>query len=123
MDRPSDERILALKAQFPDRTLHLVEVLDEGDDALRCFVMTSPSSDEHKMYTERMLEAGEAKDEKDKQAKGKQAIYAAALAQIRWPERDEVRKIFEYSPDLVWKFADLLQKHAGSGLELRSKKL
>jgi hypothetical protein len=44
-------------------------------------------------------------------------------AQIRWPDRDDVKALLGKFPAAVEKFADKLHETAGGTIELRSKKL
>lgn len=127
--QPSNEQISALKATFPDRSLHLVEavVKDESSsttDEVAVFVMTGPSRDEYKKFADEVFAAKDMKgSESDRIVATRGAIERAALAQIRWPARDVVQKLFEHKPAMVDGFADELHKAAGSNVELRSKKL
>ena len=121
--QPSADRIAQLKTQFSDRSLHIVDVIGDDGEAQYCFIMTSPSSDEMAKFCEEAINAEEAKDAKEQRRMLHGAISRAAMAQIRWPERDEVRKIFEYNSEMLWKIGPLLRKHAGEGAEFRSKKL
>ena len=120
--QPSKEKIEQLKAQFPDRELRLVEAVD-GDDEVIAFVMTSPLREEHRFYTGKAIAAQEIKDETDRLWATRQAVENAALAQIRWPEREACKAAFDRRPEMIDAFAVELRKAAGSGVELRSKKL
>lgn len=122
--KPSQESIEQIKGQFPDRPLFLIEVQD-GSDELMPFVMTAPSRDEYRMYTAKMLEAknDKGKDENDQLWRLRLIAENAALAQIRWPDRETCKKAFEARPEMVDNFHEELRKAAGSLIEFRSKKL
>lgn len=119
---PSKEKIEQIKAQFPDRALFLVEAVD-ADERVMTFVMTAPTREEHKFFVNRMIAARDTKDEADRLWAVRTAVENAAVAQIRWPERDEVKKAFDARPEMIDGFAAELQKAAGANVELRSKKL
>lgn len=119
---PSDEKIKQLKDLFPDRTLHLIEAAD-ADDQVMAFVMTGPTRDELKFLDNKLTAAREIKDEADKIWSMRSIVENAALAQIRWPDRDECKKAFEARPQMVDGFHEQLRKAAGANIELRSKKL
>lgn len=121
MGAPSPEVIHELKAKFPERSLHLVEAVD--GETTHHFVMTGPSRDEHKKFTDEMLAAKDQKDEAAKIAALRAAIERAALAQIRWPARDDVQRLFDYKPEMLDGLADTLRQHAGAETEFRTKKL
>jgi hypothetical protein len=120
--QPSKEKIEQIKAQFPDRELHLVEAIDDKDEVIS-FVMTSPERGEYKIFIDRLMETTSIKSESDQAWKVREIVENAALAQIRWPEREECQKAFRLKPEMVDKFTDELRKQAGSQIELRSKKL
>lgn len=119
---PTKEKIEQIKAQFPDRVLYEVEAVD-ADDKIMTFVMTGPTRDEYKFFINKMIAAREMKDESDKLWAVRTAVENAAIAQIRWPDREEVKKAFDARPEMIDGFAAELQKAAGSNVELRSKKL
>lgn len=85
--------------------------------------MTGPSRDEYKKFTDEMIAARECKNESDKLSAIRGAIERAALAQIRWPDRESCQAMFNSRPAMMDGFADELHKAAGSNVELRSKKL
>lgn len=122
MEEPSPEKIAEIKAKFPDRSLHLVEA-KAGEDSVAFFVMTGPTRDEYKKFTDEAIKANDVKNESDKMAGLRGAIERAALAQIRWPDREECQKLFENKPAMVDGFAKELHEAAGSNVELRSRKL
>lgn len=115
MTEPDEMAIAQVKAKYPDRALELVSLTANGDEYH--FVMTGPSGPEWKKFLEETSAAsGNA-------AAGSLAIERAALAQIRWPERDEVRRIFDSKPALVGNLAEVLTRMAGVEAEVRAKKL
>lgn len=129
-NEPSSDQITALKDKYPNRSLHLVEMVDvEGktatdDDDVYCFVMTGPSKEEFKKYTDEIMSAKEkAKTEADKIDGINGAIERAALAMIRHPDRDEVKRLFDFKPLLAQGFAAEISKAAGDNFEVRSRKL
>lgn len=120
--KPSQEKIEFIKSQFPDRALFLVEAVDAEDEVMS-FVMTGPTKDEYKFFVNKMIAAKDTKDEADRLWAIRTAVENAALAQIRWPEREDVKRAFDARPEMVDGFAAELQKAAGQNVELRSKKL
>lgn len=115
MDAPSPEKINELKARFPGRVLRLVELVD-GDEAFS-FVITGPNREEYKKFRHDLVEAGESAE------KLHDAAEKAALAQIRWPDRDTVRELFDAHPAFPMSFAGELTKAAGAHVEVRAKNL
>ena len=124
--RPPDDKIEYLRTQFPDRALYEVDAVavdkDSGDDIVLTVVMTGPTRDEYRFYVNKMIAAKDVKDEGDRLWATRQAIENAALAQIRWPEREEVKRVFDSRPEMVDGFAAEIQRAAGANIELRSKK-
>lgn len=124
MSQPSDDTVAQLKAQFPDRSLHLVTKKSPDDDSVSFdFVMTGPSRDELDYFDDKLLKASEAKTQADKKKAIRSAIEEAALAQIRWPSREEAKKILAAHSEMVYSFSDDLRNFAGASFETRSKKL
>lgn len=125
--QPSQEKIDFIKSQFPDRVLYLVEAVvvdkDTSEETVLTALMTAPTRQEYQFYTNKMIAAGDAKDDAERLWQTRAAIENAALAQIRWPERDEVKKVFDSRPEMIDKFAPKIQEAAGSNVEVRSKKL
>lgn len=119
---PSAEVIQQLKSKYPDRELHQVEFGENGISEVECFVMTGPNRSEYQKFVDDITKAGNAK-EVDRGQAIRFAIEQNALAMIRWPERDEVKKLFDTYPAAIEKFADKLRETAGGTFELRSKKL
>lgn len=120
MQEPSSEKIAELKQKFPDRELHRVELFD-GAEVAHVVVMTGPNRDEYKKFVSDVQRASDSKPA-DKLEAIRFAIEQSALAQIRWPDRDEVKALFSSMPAMVEKFADKLHETAGGNIELRSKK-
>jgi DNA-binding NarL/FixJ family response regulator len=121
-DEPSAEVIARLKEKHPDRALHLVTMTH--CEQTHHFVMSGANHYEYKKFQDEVLEAGDkAKNSADKLEKLTLAIKTAALAQIRWPDRTEVDRVFMENPGLIPLFSDKINEHAGSSAEVRSKKL
>lgn len=125
MSEPSSETIQQIKSQFSDRSLHLVEKFSPADDGVKYhFLMTGPTRDELDKFDEDMLKA---KDKGSTEAEKKVAIRGAvertAYALIRWPEREEVKRIFNLHSEMVFSFAEDIRNFAGASFETRSKKL
>jgi hypothetical protein len=131
MPQPPEERIAQIKAQFPDRVLEQFDVhakdddsdKDDAKDIVLTFVMTGPTRHEYNFFLDEMQKTKKFKDEGDQRNAVRMAIEAAALAQIRWPEREECVKAFEMRPLMLLGFAEKLHRMAGDGLVFRSKKL
>ncbi len=111
---PSSE-IARAKGEFSDREVVNISIAD-GDNE-HAFLMTSPKREEWKKYRREVTES--ANDIEKIEA----AIERAALAQIRWPSRDEVKALFDRRPGIIQLFADELAKLAGAQSEVVSKKL
>lgn len=124
--RPSDENIEFVKAQHPDRVLYEVDAVIAAagvdEETVLTVLMTGPSRDEYKFFVTKMMAAKESKDDADRLWGIRLAIENAALAQIRWPDRETVKAAFNGRPEMIDNFAAELQKAAGSNVELRSKK-
>jgi hypothetical protein len=118
---PTADDITGWKNRLPDRSLHLIEAVD-GDDCY-CFIMSGPNRDEYKKFLDDVSTANEQKEEKVKLDKLRLAVEHAALAQLRFPDRDECRRIFDSKPAFVINFAEEIHKAAGASVEVRSKKL
>lgn len=124
--QPTDEKIAQLKAQYADRQLFLVEAVDgegETEDLSMVCVMTAPERGEYKMFVEAMFKAGDSTKGADKIWATRNAIEIAALAQIRWPSREECMTAFRLRPAMIDGFAEELKKAAGEQTIVRSKKL
>lgn len=102
-----------IKAANPHRAVAVVTMKVAGTD--HHFVMTSPNREERRKYIGEMKSAGTDIE------KIECAIEKAALAQIKWPEREQVKTLFEYHAGMIQNFADELAKLDGSGAEVRSK--
>jgi hypothetical protein len=122
MEEPSQEVIDGLKKQFPSRSLQRVDVTVIEDEDI-CLIMTGPSEAEYERFTESIQKALEIKAPPDRERAARVAIQNAALAQIRWPARDEMNELFARYPALVNTLAEQLHKSAGASAEVRAKKL
>lgn len=110
-----DESTLStLKNQFAPRDIEVVTMVD-GDIEIQ-FAMTPLNRQEWKKY--RMDVTGS----KDNLEKVETAIENTALAMIRWPDRQEVIKIFDRRPGMIQNFAAELGRMAGANAEARIKK-
>ncbi len=114
-ETPSGAIVARLKSQYPGRDLHRIEMTI--GDAVLVFVMTGPNKGDWKKYQD---EAQRATGDSDKQLA---AVERAALAQIRWPERDEVLATLEKYPALVANFPEQLNELAGLEAVTTRKKL
>lgn len=118
---PTPEKIAELKEKYNDRELQMIEAID-GDEVRHVFIMTGPNREEYRKYIEDIRRASDAKAE-DKTMALRSAIENGALAQIRWPDRDTTKEIFQARPAMVDGFAERLHQAAGGSVELRAKKL
>jgi hypothetical protein len=121
-EMPTDERIAALKLQFPDRVLKLIEAVD-GNEPVINLVMTGPTRAEYNIYVEKMIKARETKDEGDRVKAMRIAVENATLPQIRWPDEATVKREFEARPQMIDSFAKTLDELSGGQIELRAKNL
>ena len=110
---PEPSVIDAIKAEFPNRRVKRVVMDDDGEELV--FVLTSPIREEWKKYRREMTDAASDIE------KMEGAIERAALAQIRWPLRPEVREIFENRPGIIQNFALEITKLAGAHAEVSAK--
>lgn len=126
-DEPTQQQIAQIKAQFPTRSLHRIELspdLKEGVELdTLVFVMTGPNVGEYEKYVEDVHKANAITDPLDRTRALRSAVQRNALAQIRWPDRDRVMDLFANYPAMSMSFAGLLHSTAGSSYEVRSKKL
>ena len=124
MSEPSPEIIKQLKDKFQDRSLHQVEKYDPKDENTKyVFLMTGPTRDELDKFDAEMLKASEVKDTADRKNAIRSAVERAAYALIRWPDRDECKRVFGLHSDMVFTFAEDIRNFAGASFETRSKKL
>jgi len=124
MSEPSPEIIKQLKDKFQDRSLHQVEKYDPKDENTKyVFLMTGPTRDELDKFDAEMLKASEVKDTADRKTAIRSAVERAAYALIRWPDRDECKRVFGLHSDMVFTFAEDIRNFAGASFETRSKKL
>lgn len=113
---PSASVVAQLKAQYQGRTLNRVE-MEAEDGTSFVFVMTGPSRVEWKKYQDEIVAAAGNADRQQK------VLENAALAQIRWPSREEAVGIFDLNPGLIINFAETLNKLARVEVTVTSKKL
>lgn len=104
----------AVARKHPERDVQAMVFLTGESEWF--FVLTSPNRDEWRKYRTEINKAGDD----DIAIEG--AIERAALAQIRFPERDEVKKIFDRKPGLILNFAPVLSRLAGMSAEAVEKK-
>ena len=124
MSEPSPEIIKQLKEKYEDRSLHQVEKYDPKDENTKyVFLMTGPTRDELDKFDAEMLKASEVKDTADRKTAIRSAVERAAYALIRWPDRDECKRVFGLHSDMVFTFAEDIRNFAGASFETRSKKL
>lgn len=102
------------RAQNPDREIEAVEFTVGSREYF--FVVTSPNRGEWKRYKQEIAKAAGDIDALES------AIERAAIAQIRYPERDQAAKCFDISPGIVQTFAAVLNRLAGVDSEAREKK-
>lgn len=125
--KPTQEKIDQIKAQFPDREVYAVDAVavdqDKNEDYLTTFLMTGPLREEYKMYVNKVIASRDEKDDANRLWAQRMAVENAALAQIRWPDREEARKAFDGRQEMVDLFAEKLREMAGANVELRTKKL
>jgi len=112
---PTQDVIDRLKQQFPNRTLSRFVIKDQGDEHV--FILTSPNREEWKKYRVECKSSGEDIERMEI------AVERAALAQIRWPEREEVKALFASKPGIIANFAGELNDLVGTNAEVSSKKL
>lgn len=118
------EIIAQLKEKFSDRSLHQVEKYDPEDVTVTyAFIMTGPTRDELDKFETEMLATDKVPDRMEKKFAIRTVAEKAAIAQIRWPDRDECKRIFGLHPEMVYSFAHDIRKFAGDNFETRTKKL
>jgi hypothetical protein len=120
--QPSDDVIARIKSQYPDRPLSLIEAIN-GDDSVLHVVLTGPLRHEYNDFYNQLLKASEMKNAGDKLVASRNAIEAAVLNQVRWPDKDDVKRAFENRPQMIDAFAKTLEDLSGANIELRAKKL
>jgi hypothetical protein len=118
---PPQDKLESIRSLFPGRALFLVEAMDAEEQAMS-FVMTAPERGEYRLFVEQIFKAREQKNDVDKIWATRAAVENAALAQIRWPSREECMEAFQKRPAMIDGFAEELQKAAGEQIEFRSKK-
>jgi len=115
MNEPDQSVINEMKTKYPDRDIALFSLSDEYGDYH--FIMTAPDNGDWTKYQREIDQAGKSEEKLQK------VVYTAALAQIRWPSRDETKAIFDRRPGLVQNILPQLQSLAGVNATARLKKL
>ena len=127
MNEPSQEVIDRLKAQFSTRSLHRVEFSTAAGESTELdpvvLIMTGPSVVEYEKFLEDIDRASKVKDDLDKGKAYRTVVQNNALAQIKWPDRDEAIALFAQYPAISLNLAQQLHNTAGASFEVRSKKL
>jgi len=118
---PDQLTIAQFKAQFADRALALIEA--EDGDTVYCFVMTGPTRDEYDKFAKEMLEASAIKNDYERVLAIRSVVERSAFAQIRYPERAEVKRIFDSRPAMIVEFSEHIRNLAGDSITVRAKKL
>lgn len=113
---PEQEKAIVdrVVAKFPDREVRAIEI-EAGKETL-LFVLTAPDRDEWKKYRSEMRRADGDPDGIET------AIERAALAQIRYPEREQAQAVFNRKPGIIASFAGVLADLVGVDSEAREKK-
>lgn len=112
---PAESQLETIKAKFEDRIVTIKRLGDQYEEYE--FVLTSPTDAEWTRFQKEIREAGSDGDKKMAAVKG------AAMAQIRFPERVEVQRIFAKRPGIAVNFFSILSGLAGVDAEEREKKL
>lgn len=123
MEKPSKETIERLKAQFADRSFHLVTLTKPGDEEEFLFVMMGANADEYKRYEDEITRARQAKTDEDRNDKLTFAMKQAVLRRIAWPEAEEAKALLHAHPGFVVNLAEKIHDHAGTTAKVRSEKL
>jgi hypothetical protein len=119
---PAKTDIDAVKSKHADRSVHRVTASAPDLDEY-VFIMTGASQVEYEKYQQDMLAATEKKDLAQRTEATISAARKGALAQIKWPAREQVVRLFDQYPLMPLQFTDELGKMAGDSFEVRSKKL
>jgi hypothetical protein len=119
---PTDEIKAAVKAKYPDRAVLHCEATNPDLETFH-FLLTGPTRAEFEKMQQEILASKDRKDDTEKTAGVIDAARKATLAQVRWPERDQVIAIFDMYPLMPLQFMDTLGKAAGDSFEVRSKKV
>jgi hypothetical protein len=112
---PSQDQIEAIKVKFPGRVLKLITL--KQDDEETHFIVTAPLRVEYRKYLDEMAAI------KGDSNKILDAIAVAAVAQIRYPDRDTVLDLFDKHPRWPEHFAEHLHAMAGANAEVSAKNL
>lgn len=118
---PSKEAIEKLKSEHTDRSLLHVEI--DHEEVTYHFLMTGPNDVEYKKFMTELLDAKDKAKESEQMDGVRDATKRAAMAQIRWPDRDAVKELFNRFPAMSSRFREKLHEAAGASSEVRSKKL
>lgn len=121
MSAPTPEQVAAVKAKFPERSLHHVEVEIHGE--VHHLLMTGPSAMEHRKFSEEGVAALAVTDQLERTYALRRAVFNAVRLQGRWPTREDIERLFEFHPEAIDSLHDILHSHAGASAEVRSKKL
>ena len=121
MTEPSKEIIERLKSEHTDRSLMQIEIDHEGETYY--FLMTGPNEIEYKKFMTEVMDGKEKPKESEQMDAIRDATKRAALAQIRWPDRDQVKELFNRFPGMSSRFREKLHEAAATSAEVRSKKL
>lgn len=121
MNEPNKDTIDRLKAEHDERSLLHVEI--DHEEETYHFLMTGPNDVEYKKFMTELLDAKDKSKESEQMDGIRSVVHRAALAQIRWPDRDTVTALFKRFPGMSSRFRDELHKAAGTSAEVRSKKL
>ncbi len=116
MNAPDENAISAVKVKHSDRDVrHVSYTEDDGEEYH--FLMTGMNREEWRRYRQDQVAAGSDWD------KLESAIERAALSQVRWPDREEVKKLFNRKPGLIQLFSEELNRAAGAEAKAQQKKL
>lgn len=114
MEEELEKALFSVRTKYPERECESVIVESRGESF--GFVMTSPDRVEWRKYRQEISAAG-----KDL-ATVEEAMERAVTAQIRYPERETVKALFNKRPAMANALVDLLHRLAGEGSEAREKK-
>ncbi len=121
MSEPSQQDIDRLKAAHPNKSLHRLDIKVADEDLV--LVMTGPGKAEYEKFNLEISAAQEKKGDAEKGKALRDAVERAALAQIRWPDRQATVDLFERFPALALNLGEKLHDLAGATVEVVAKKL
>lgn len=113
---PDEGTVSAIKSKFAPRPVHELNLETPGGESYT-FLMTGPNRLEWRKYRQEMSEADKNME------KVESAVERAALAQIRWPDREKVLEVFDLYPGIIQGLADKINEAAGFYAEAKTKKL